>query len=297
MESMDFLNVEGLKEKKQHGESMLPIALYTVYHKAAGNILPHHWHNEFEFIYMASGQAVFTIDDEVIPVQAGQCLFINSGQIHSGISQMGETKYFSVVFSIELLSSSFDLCRQYFDEIISKKYKLPLLFKPEIPVHRKIIKELKAIIKELTDKYAAYELSVKSRLFSLFCIILREKLLTPVSASNKNPFRSRKYDTLRNILGYISDNYNKKITLAAISQSVNLTPQYLCRFFKEMTHINIIDYINNYRLERATTLLEASKLSITDISLECGFDNVSYFNRVFKKHLGCTPTEFRVKSL
>lgn len=136
---------------------------------------------------------------------------------------------------------------------------------------------------------------VKSRLFSLFSIIFREKLLTSASALKKNPIRSRKYDTLKDILGYISRNYNKKITLVEISRSVNLTPQYLCKLFKEMTRINIIDYINNYRIETAATLLEAGKLSITDISLECGFDNVSYFNRVFKKHLGCTPTEFRLK--
>lgn len=61
-----------------------------------------------------------------------------------------------------------------------------------------------------------------------------------------------------------------------------------------MTTMSLIDYINHYRIERARSLLEESRLSITDIALMCGFDNISYFNRVFKQHIHCTPSKSRL---
>lgn len=275
---------------------MLPIALYPVEHKSPGIILPHHWHNELEFIYLAAGQAVFSIDDMAIPVQAGECVFINSGQIHSGVSQSDQVLYYSVVFSHEFLTNSPDSSQVLFNEIITNRLTIFSHFKPEIPSQGRVISELKAVIHELTEKSTAYELALKSKLFSIFCILIRKKLNTTIPQSEKYSIRSRKYELLKNILGYISQNYNKKISLSNISENVNLTPQYLCRFFREITGYTLSDYINQYRIETSCTLLKVSSLSITDIALECGFENISYFNRVFKRQTGCTPTEFRMNS-
>ncbi|WP_070000426.1 AraC family transcriptional regulator [Cellulosilyticum sp. I15G10I2] len=292
---MDNLNFEKLKEHKQHGESMLPIALYTVIHYKAGPILPYHWHNELEFIYLSDGEAVFTLDNEVLTVQSGECIFVNGGQIHSGFSKTADCTYLSVVFDTELLTHSFDACREYFDGIKRGKFKICTHFKSEVPSQNQIIIELKAIIEELTTKTIGYEFALKSKLFFIFSTLFRENLYTLASESHKSPLQAKKYYTLRKIMGYIYQNYDKKIKLTDISESVNFTPQYLCKFFKEMTDTSIACYINHYRIEAASTLLKISTLSITDIALECGFDNLSYFNRVFKKQMGCTPTIFRSK--
>lgn len=290
---MNITGNEKMKEHKQHGEGMLPIALYHVTHNTPCTILPHHWHNELEFIYMSSGQAVFTIDDEIIPVQAGECVFVNSGRIHSGYSETDATAYYSVVFSTELLTNSFDACRKFFDGIISNHFRILSLFKSKTPSHEKIIASLRIIIDELTDKSFGFELELKSMLFSIFATIFRSGLYTTIEEFRDYSFKSKRYYMLKNVLGYIYQNFDKKIKLDDISKAYDLTPQYLSRFFKDMTGTNIVDYINQYRVDKATTLIKASDLSITDIALECGFDNISYFNRVFKKQLGRTPTELR----
>ena len=292
---MDHLNFERLKEHKQHGESMLPIALYAVTHYKIGPILPYHWHNELEFIYVSDGEAVFTINDEVLTVQTGECIFVNGGQIHSAFSKTAACTYFSVVFDTELLTHSFDACREYFDGIKMGKFKICTHFKSSYPSQKKVVLKVKTIIEELTVKNIGYELVLKSELLSIFSVLFREELFTLRSENHKGPLHSKKYHTLKKIMGYIYQNYDKKIKLTDISESVSFTPQYLCKFFKEMTDTNIASYINHYRIEAASTLLKISTLSITDIALECGFDNLSYFNRVFKKQMGCTPTVFRSK--
>lgn len=292
---MNILNFEKLKEYKQHGDTMFPAALYSVTHNVAGHILPHHWHSEFEFIYLAAGEAVFTIDDEDILIKAGECIFVNCGQLHSGFSKTDACTYFSVVFGTEFLTNTFDACNKFFDGIKTNKYKILQHFKPEIPSQAKVIFNLKDIVAELTDKDIAYELSVKSKLLSIFSVLFRNSLYTTMLNDHKGLLSTKRHNTLKQILGYIYQNYSKKIKLTDISESVNLTPQYLCKFFKDMTNMSIVDYINHSRIETAISLLKISTLSITDIALECGFDNISYFNRVFKKQMNCSPTEFKLQ--
>jgi AraC-like DNA-binding protein len=293
---MNNLKFEGLKEDKQHGDTLFPAALYAVTHKSIGSILPHHWHNELEFIYLYLGEAVFTIDDKEVMIKAGECIFVNSGQLHSGFSKTNACSYYSVVFSTEFLSMPLDACNQFFEGIKTNKFRVLHHFKDENSLQARVISELKDIIEELTYKDIAYELSVKSKLFSIFTTIFRNSLYITMLNNQRNLFAVKKHNTLKQVLGYIYRNYNKKIKLKDISESLNLTPQHLCKFFKEMTGNSIVEYINNYRIETASSLLKVSTLSITDIALECGFDNISYFNRVFKKQLGYTPTEFRLKS-
>lgn len=293
---MNILNYEKIKEHKKQADMMFP-TLYTVSHRVKGLILPHHWHSELEFIYLSRGEAIFTIDEKEVLVKAGEGIFINAGQIHSGVSITDTCDYFSVVFNTNYLSNSFDVCNKFFEGITTNKYNLIQHFTMDNSQESDVILELEVIIEELQNKSIGYELSVKSKLLYIFSLIFRHSLYTTTLSTKIRLFEVKKYNKLKQILKYIYLNYNKKFLLPDISTAVNLTPQYLCKFFKEMTDMNIVDYTNHYRIETASYLLKVSDQSITDIAIECGFDNISYFNRVFKKHIGCTPTEYRLKSL
>jgi|GEM_PF-1049822 len=293
---MTFSDYDNFKENKQHGEAMLPLAVYHVVIENKDNILACHWHDEIEIIYLAAGKAAFTLDEATYVLRAGDCIFVNGGQIHTGFGETDYVEYYSVVFSTYLLTNPFDACRVYFDGITTNTYCIMPHLKQDNPVHSKVIGQLRAVIEELENKGMAYELAVKSRLFSFFSIIFREKLFTENKGSQKILIHSPRYDLLKKILGYIYSNYNKKINLKDISDYVDITPQYLCVFFKEMTRTRLTDYINRYRIDAAVNLLKASRLSITEIALECGFETSSYFNRVFKKQLGCTPSCYRASN-
>lgn len=95
---------------------------------------------------------------------------------------------------------------------------------------------------------------------------------------------------------FVHANYKYDITRTEVSASVYLTPEYLAKIFKKETGINIKDYINQYRVDKAKILLVQTDLKISDIAAEVGFDNFSYFTTVFKKMTGLTPNEYR-KSL
>lgn len=103
-------------------------------------------------------------------------------------------------------------------------------------------------------------------------------------------------DDSRRILkvkNFISENYRDELRLAALADIAGMSPSAFSRFFKLHTGRNLIDYIIDIRLGYASRMLVDTAESISKISFECGFNNLSNFNRVFKRKKGCSPSEFR----
>ena len=89
------------------------------------------------------------------------------------------------------------------------------------------------------------------------------------------------------------NNYMEKITIEDVAKEVNLSQSHFMKYFKNTMGTSFIDYLNEYRLTMASRLLISSDSSILDIAAEVGFDNLSYFNRSFKKRFQQTPREYR----
>ena len=86
------------------------------------------------------------------------------------------------------------------------------------------------------------------------------------------------------------------MSINTLAKICDYSEYHFMRFFKKHMGVTCIQYINNYRLEQASLLLTSTDNSIMDISLEVGFDNLSYFNKLFKKKYNITPKEFRTKN-
>lgn len=95
------------------------------------------------------------------------------------------------------------------------------------------------------------------------------------------------------VFSYINEHFAEKITLEELAKESSLSRTYLSRYFKELTGQTLFSYIQQTRLQYASYLLQTSKKTITEIAVESGFGNLSYFNRVFKKTYGRAPGKFR----
>ena len=98
---------------------------------------------------------------------------------------------------------------------------------------------------------------------------------------------------LRKALLFMRKNYASPLTLEEISEVAGMSPKYFCNFFKGMTQKTPVSYLNSYRVERAARKLLATDASVTDIAYECGFNDLSYFIKVFKDFKGISPKKFR----
>ncbi len=100
-------------------------------------------------------------------------------------------------------------------------------------------------------------------------------------------------DRLNKVHEYLMTHYQEEINLSAIASLVHLAPGSLCRFFKSNMGLPIFEYLNKIKVNYACKLLMDESLSITGICFDCGFNNLSHFNKQFKKHCGFTPREYR----
>ncbi|HOJ80448.1 MAG TPA: AraC family transcriptional regulator [Clostridiales bacterium] len=283
-----------LKEDRVHGDVSFPLGSYYMEIPSGSVVLDCHWHEEMELLLVTSGKAQFRIEAEYYEVHQGECIFVNSGELHAGFQiDKSPCSYKALVFSPSLLySSSFDLTRtNYVDPIM----KNSLIVKRHITAspgwQSELLGRLEMLLRYLDARPPAYELLVKSELFGIFALLSANCI-----SSANTPERSQDHfrlEKLKTALKYIQDNYSKKISTFDIAASVDMSEGHFCRLFKHYVKKTPVEYLNYYRITRAARLLEETGMKVLEVAMEVGFDNLSYFIGTFKRHMGMTPSKYR----
>lgn len=110
---------------------------------------------------------------------------------------------------------------------------------------------------------------------------------------NINGEHKKYHHIIKSLLNYIKQNYNKNFTLLTMSKLFYINEKYLGKLFKDQTGYSFHQYINNMRLEKSTSLLRNSDDTILSVAMKCGFNNVTYFNRLFHEKYNVSPTKYR----
>ena len=169
---------------------------------------------------------------------------------------------------------------------------VPTLYTPKDSYYQDIISGIDACDEISKTKPKGFELYIKSQLYFFF-YMLNNRCRDTRRTKNNN---RKALDKMKIILKYIENHYMDKITIAEISSEVQFSESHFMRYFKDTMGTTFTDYLKDYRLTMAARLLTTSDSAILDIASETGFDNLSYFNRVFKKKYGMTPRQFRSES-
>lgn len=283
-----------LKEKISHGDEMLPLCVYNNDFAYSRNTLTCHWHKEMEFIYMSSGQAVFIIGTAPVELTEGQAIIVNSGMLHSGYSSdESHGKYYSIVFDLNMLSSNtIDACQnKYLLPLLQNRYRLPRLIDGSSAWEQSVLQEMTNIIESIHKKHIGYELFIKASLYKILSHIILNNGLDGLEVCETN--EEAKIVRLKEILNYIKMNYSKNITIDELSRKAKFSRFYFTRLFKSIIGMTPVEYINYLRINQAVSLLEDNRRSIMDISMDVGFNNFSYFIKVFKSYKKNTPGEYR----
>jgi AraC-like DNA-binding protein len=107
-----------------------------------------------------------------------------------------------------------------------------------------------------------------------------------------NPYNQKEQERLKRIYQFLDLNYHRKINIDDVAQLSNLTNAAFCRYFKKMTRLTFIEFINHYRIDKSKKLLRQDN-NVTETCFQSGFESISYFNRVFKKITGENPLSFK----
>lgn len=255
-----------------------------------------HWHEDVEFLLPLKGHLAYRVNETDYRIETGQCIFVNSRQLHYGYSIDGsDCFYICILFKPSLLTGNEELYQRYFAPILEQPGLEAFVFTPEDPSHLPILQALRHVYElyhpeNPETKEDAPELLALGSLFimwkHLFKVLSGQFFVTTSSASQDACIQKQ-------ILQFLYSHADEKLTLHDLAHAGGISRTKCCQLFQRFFNRSPIDYLNDYRIEKSVELLRTTDLSVTEISIVCGFGNPSYFAEIFRKHKGCSPSGYR----
>lgn len=277
-------------ELKQHGTENFPVEFYHIDKNHPKYEMAYHWHSEVEIVRILYGSLKMTLDNKEHNLHVGDCVFINSETVHGALPQ--DCIYECIVFNPQYLSINESDGKSFIDGIINHTVYINEIFFSYDTQYMSILNQLFDSIKMHCP---GYTLTVTGMLYELLGLIKSKGNYSENLSINSIQHNEKNVIMLKKALAYIRANYDTQISLCDIAEAAGISPKYLCTFFKDMTGKTPFEYLNIYRIERAARKLINSDLSITQIAFSCGFNDLSYFIKTFKKVKNVTPKNFRKK--
>lgn len=272
-------------ENKRRGSFDFPIELYYVDASHPRYEMPVHWHVESELIFVLQGKLHLSVEGETVTLTQGESVFLSAGLMHGGIP--AECVYECLVFDFERFFQDSIICRDRFAAMFGQSLQIQRYFAGGSDA----AKLIDSIFAAMETEQSGYEFTTTGLLWQFAGLVLHQKLYISRTAAITRS--AKRAEQIKKALRYIHENYMKNVTLEQLAAEAEMAPKYFCRVFREITGRTPIDYLNYYRIECAGELLCASQESVTEVALSCGFDDLSYFVRLFKKYKGVSARVYK----
>lgn len=269
------------------------ISIFVELDKYREKIVPWHWHNEVELFYVESGEVLYYTTQGKIAFPKGTAGFINTNVLHKTRANGGDeaTNQRIHIFNNVLIGGrqGSDIYRKYITPLSSSSVNVVKL-SPKLEGEKEIIEKIKKSFNiDIDEKF--YEIKLKNTLSEIWCDLLELK----EEEININNIRDKNAERIKGIMVYIHEHYSEKISVSDISEKFFISNRNCYRLFRENLNTSPQEYIRNYRIQKACELLATSRISIAEIGYKCGLGSSSYFGKIFKEFMNCTPMEYRRK--
>lgn len=286
------LNQKG-EETKKHGNAEISLGVYDVSLGGMEASIKAHWHREMEVILVTSGSFQLQVNTKVYKCQEGDIIFINPEELHyfTAIESIYAT-WKALVFDIaQLHAMLLDRATLYFIKpIMNGINKCKTIVSPDNEVHKQLDTFFREILHVYEERKYGFELEIKALMLRMMSTLYRGEY---VREQVNNNVCEQQVGKIKEVIDYIGKHYVEQITIDELAALCHYNTEYFMRFFKKHTGTTCGQFIKIYRLEQAAYLLQTTTKPITQIALDAGFANISYFIRSFKAYYHTTPKEFR----
>lgn len=281
-------NRSSLQETKHHGEVRFPFNIYPCTIPGDFRQVAVHWQDSMELVYIKRGSGLVQTGAQVCTAQSGDIFVLTPGTLHAiRQAESCTMEYENIVFDVELLGGAEDLCAEkYLLPLQSGRLALPEHITPDEAWYPQAADCLKEAEEANRCKQFGYELCIKGALLRFLALLIAQSKALP-------PAEKASTQRLRAVLQWISAHYSEPVCVADAAALCQCSPNHFMRWFRQMTGQTFIIFLREYRLNAAAEALRTTEDTILSISEQCGFENLSYFNREFKAHFGMTPREYR----
>ena len=249
--------------------------------------LPHHYENTYQIVFLLAGKILYQVGEKEYQVSKGGMIVLNTLEEHT--LKVLEYPYERYVIQIR---PDFFQHEVKYPEVIAVFIKRPADFSHLLTVTEPVWNYLHDVIREMEKEYLNrkkyWEMYVGADLRRMFITIFREcaDVLSMMKIGNG-------VTVAYNVMNYLNHHFAEDISVNSIAAALFLNRDYISHVFKDETGYSVMAYVISLRINRAKLLLAETDRSITDIAMECGYTDFTYFSKQFKKHTNLSPSKFR----
>ena len=278
-------------EKTVFSESMEGITIDEVVRDQEYSMTMKHFHDTYELYFLLEGERYYFIEKETYYVKTGDVVLVNREQVHK-TSQAGSRRHDRILLQLSgrvlepwLKQTGVSSLEKLFGDY----YGVARLSKEEWEEMKGL---LLGISEELIHRRERYEIMVRLKLSQILLMVYRSRKKT-VLKEMPPTVQTAKHGKVHEVAEYLTLHCETGESLEELAEAFFISKSYLSRIFREVTGFSVNEYRNLARVRKAKELLANSKYSITEISEILGFESITYFERVFKKHSDVTPLKYR----
>ncbi len=278
-----------VKESQQRGTVLFPLQYNYCNTANPFYDLWLHWHTEFEIIHVVSGCYRIFINDHEILLNEGDVCLVPGKVVHGDAPDKGVGKFESAVFDIELMRLHGFSPDAFISEIVNGTITIENVYR--LNECKDISRTVTSFFEAIRDQREGWEAISTGYLIILFGLINKNKLY---SEKKILPAKKRvRNEKLELVFDLIKKNYMKNITLEELADAAGFSPKYFCRVFREMTNRAPVEYLNWFRINRSCAMIRETDEKLQDIAVKCGFNDFSYFIKIFHRYKNMTPLKYR----
>jgi AraC-like DNA-binding protein len=247
-----------------------------------------HFHPEYEIVYISNGRGKRHIGEHVSFYEGGDLIFLGPNMPHFG-------------FSEELYDEHVEIVVQMREDFLGTDF----LSRPEMTAIRQLFERAHAGLSFYGDtKHRIGDRLVKlveyngfDRLLNLLLILQEMAHASEYQILNAGNYavevHAQDHERMQRICAFVESSFHRHIPLEEVADLINMTTPAFCRYFKKLTNKTFTNFVNEFRIAHACRLLSNDHLSISSVSYECGFNNLSHFNKLFRQVTGGSPRDYR----
>ena len=256
-------------------------------------VLYQHWHEEIELLYVDQGELELVIEDTHLHLKAGEAVLIPQNLLHYALNTYNKKiSFYAFLFSPVLFTEALSHA-SYARFVQPLKHNGSLYICHLIPDdswQNEALLFLKKIISFYNRQdIDCWELDLHGVLYQLWNLYYNHHIRSIHLSSSY----MRLYHKLQLSIQYIHEHYPSDLSLELLAKQSGLCKSTFCRYFKQLTGVSPFTYLVQHRIRQSCKALLNSDLKITEVAIQCGFYNISYFNRAFLQYMKCTPSEYR----
>ncbi|MCL1845067.1 MAG: AraC family transcriptional regulator [Defluviitaleaceae bacterium] len=232
-------------------------------------LIEHRRTDNIDLTYIICGQAVYTVNEQRIFAAEGDLLCIPKGSERSATSnEPGKFECFATNFNLAAPTG----------EAVS----MPLPLHSHVGIHNDLISNYRKLNEDFLARSPGYVMRSRAR----FMLILQRFMEMIVYKIDTHRFDPRVKQAIR----FVNEHFHEHLKISEVAAAVSLNPVYFGTLFRRETHTTFRDYLNTIRINQAEDMLRDGKLNVTEVAAHCGFSDVFYFSRLFKKYKGIPPS-------